>query len=71
MLIKRTDDIPASEITPESVYFDRRRFLEVAAAGAGAFLASSTIPGLLNAGGGALARKEKVTAETTSSHLTS
>ncbi len=51
MLIKRTDDISASEITPESVYFDRRRFLEVAAAGAGAFLASSTFPGLLNAGG--------------------
>lgn len=51
MLIKRTDDISASEITPESVYFDRRRFLEVAAAGAGVFLAGSTFPGLLNAGG--------------------
>ena len=69
MLIKRTDDISASEITPESVYFDRRRFLEVAAAGAGAFLAGSTFPGLLN-GGGALAREEKVTPETTSSRLT-
>lgn len=50
MLVKRTDDISASEITPESVYFDRRRFLEVAAAGTGAFLASSTFPVLLNAG---------------------
>ena len=33
------DDIPASEITPESLYLDRRRFLRLGAAGAlGAFL---------------------------------
>ncbi|MCU0635430.1 MAG: protein-methionine-sulfoxide reductase catalytic subunit MsrP [Gemmatimonadaceae bacterium] len=39
MLIRRPDDIPASEITPESVYLDRRAFL--AAAGAGALLAAA------------------------------
>jgi len=27
MLIRRPPDIPSSEITPESVYLDRRRFL--------------------------------------------
>jgi methionine sulfoxide reductase catalytic subunit len=28
MLIRRPDDIPSSEITPEGVYFDRRRFMK-------------------------------------------
>ena len=31
MLIRRPDDIPSSEITPESVYLDRRRFIGAAA----------------------------------------
>ncbi len=31
MLIRRPDDIPSSEITPESVYIDRRRFMGAAA----------------------------------------
>ena len=34
MLIRKPDDIPSSEITPESVYLDRRRFLRLGAAGA-------------------------------------
>jgi methionine sulfoxide reductase catalytic subunit len=34
MLIRRPDDIPSSEITPEPVYLDRRRFLRLGAAGA-------------------------------------
>ena len=34
MLIRKPDDIPSSEITPESVYLDRRRFLQLGAAGA-------------------------------------
>jgi len=40
MLIRRPPDIPSSEITPESLYWDRRRFL---AAGAGA-LAAAALP---------------------------
>ena len=38
MLIKRPQDIRSSEITPESVYWDRRHFLGVAGAMAGAAL---------------------------------
>ena len=34
MLIRKTSDIPSSEITPESLYLDRRRFLRLGAAGA-------------------------------------
>jgi methionine sulfoxide reductase catalytic subunit len=34
MIIRKPTDIPSSEITPESVYLDRRRFLRVGAAGA-------------------------------------
>ena len=45
MLIRRPDDIPSSEITPESVYYDRRRFI----AQAGKALAT------VAAGGAALA----------------
>jgi sulfoxide reductase catalytic subunit YedY len=32
MIIRRPPDIPSSEITPESVYFNRRRFIKAAAA---------------------------------------
>jgi sulfoxide reductase catalytic subunit YedY len=47
MLIRRPDDIPASEITPEGVYRDRRRFLG-AAGTLGLGLASGLVmPGLL------------------------
>jgi methionine sulfoxide reductase catalytic subunit len=34
MLIRKADDVRSSEITPESLYLDRRRFLKTAAAGA-------------------------------------
>jgi sulfoxide reductase catalytic subunit YedY len=34
MLIRRPDDVPSSEITPESVYLNRRKFIGMAAAGA-------------------------------------
>src|ERR1041385_7122350 len=30
MLIKKTPDIPSSEITPESVYMNRRTFIDLA-----------------------------------------
>jgi sulfoxide reductase catalytic subunit YedY len=46
MLIKRPDDIPSSEITPESMYLNRRTF--VGAAGALA-LGSVLAPNLLSA----------------------
>jgi methionine sulfoxide reductase catalytic subunit len=36
MLIRKPSDIPSSEITPERLYVDRRRFLSAAAASAGA-----------------------------------
>jgi sulfoxide reductase catalytic subunit YedY len=35
MIIRRPPDIPSSEITPESVYVDRRRFIRAAALAAG------------------------------------
>ncbi|HEX6132813.1 MAG TPA: protein-methionine-sulfoxide reductase catalytic subunit MsrP [Longimicrobiales bacterium] len=44
MYIRKPSDIPSSEITPESVYLDRRRFLRLGAAGAvGAALAPGTL----------------------------
>jgi methionine sulfoxide reductase catalytic subunit len=48
MLIGRTSDIPSSEITPEAVYLDRRRFLRLGAAGA---LGAAVAPGSLIACG--------------------
>jgi methionine sulfoxide reductase catalytic subunit len=44
MLIGRKDDIPSSEITPEPVYLDRRRFLRLGAAGA---VGAAVAPGSL------------------------
>ena len=48
MLIKKSSDIPYSEVTPRSVYLNRRRFLTTtAAAGAAAhvlFSTNSTVP---------------------------
>jgi methionine sulfoxide reductase catalytic subunit len=44
MLIAKPDDTPSSEITPESVYLDRRRFLRLGAAGAlGAVVAPAAL----------------------------
>ena len=34
MIIRRPSDIPSSEITPESIYVNRRKFMKAAAAGA-------------------------------------
>jgi methionine sulfoxide reductase catalytic subunit len=46
MHIRKPADIPSSEITPESVYLDRRRFLRLGATGA---VAASLTPGGLAA----------------------
>jgi sulfoxide reductase catalytic subunit YedY len=54
MLIRRPADIASSEITPESVYLDRRRFMGSLAAGAAAAL----VPGSLAA---AQASQEELT----------
>jgi sulfoxide reductase catalytic subunit YedY len=43
MLIRRPSDIPSSDITPESVYLDRRRFMGSVAAGAAAALVPGSI----------------------------
>ena len=44
MIIRKSDDIASSEITPESVYVDRRRFLRVGAMGAvGAIMAPAAL----------------------------
>lgn len=46
MIIRRPSDIPSSEITPESVYVDRRKFIKAAAAGAAGFaMAPSALAG--------------------------
>ena len=46
MRIRRPDDIPASEITPEAVYHDRRRFMAAAGAIGAAALAGGLAPAL-------------------------
>jgi sulfoxide reductase catalytic subunit YedY len=43
MLIRKPDDIPSSEITPESVYLNRRKFLGAASAAALTVAASPTL----------------------------
>jgi len=50
MLIKTTSDIPSSEITPEHIYQDRRRFMQASAAGLLAYSASSVADSKLPAG---------------------
>jgi methionine sulfoxide reductase catalytic subunit len=45
MLIKRASDIKSSEITAKTLYLDRRRFLQTAAAGALTVVAASLVPG--------------------------
>src|SRR5687767_8069156 len=47
MLLKRPQQIPSSEITPEHVYVNRRQFLAVAALAAG----NSVVPGSAYAAG--------------------
>jgi sulfoxide reductase catalytic subunit YedY len=47
MLIKRPDDIKPSEITPESIYQDRRRFLKGSSQAALGLAAGAAFPGLL------------------------
>jgi len=42
MLIRKPDDIPSSEITPESMYVNRRNFISTVAAGAAAALVPGT-----------------------------
>jgi len=48
MLIRRSDDVPSSEITPESTYRNRRQFLATAASAAAGFAALS-LTGVLDA----------------------
>ena len=46
MLIKKTSDIPSSEITSKSAYMDRRKFI-AGAATTGAALASAKLSGIV------------------------
>lgn len=46
MIIRPKPDIPSSEITPESVYFNRRKFIAAAAVGAAG---AALVPGALGA----------------------
>jgi methionine sulfoxide reductase catalytic subunit len=50
MLIKRASDIKSSEITAKTLYLDRRRFLQTAAAGGLTIAAASLAPGLSRPG---------------------
>ncbi len=50
MLVKRADDIPSSEITPESLYHNRRKFMRTATAAALGIAAEAVLPGNLRAG---------------------
>ena len=47
MLIKRPDDIKPSEITPETVYLERRRFIRNALYAGAAGTLAATVPGLV------------------------
>lgn len=63
MLIRRPDDLKSSEITPESIYLDRRQFVGTAGALAlGSVLAPSALQALSRAGGFAV-QGEKLTSE--------
>jgi len=63
MLIRRPDDLKSSEITPESIYLDRRQFVGTAGALAlGSVLAPSALQALSRTGGFA-AQGEKLTSE--------
>ena len=43
MLIKRPEDIPSSEITPENLYRNRREFLRIASTALGVAAAGSML----------------------------
>jgi sulfoxide reductase catalytic subunit YedY len=58
MLIKRASDVKSSEITPQALYLDRRRFLHTAAAGVLTLAAASFGPG--SAGPGFAQGREKL-----------
>ena len=60
MLIRRPDDIPSSEITPESLYVDRRKFIGTAGALA---LGALATPGLLSASPLISLQDDKLTSE--------
>lgn len=62
MLIKRPDDIKASEITEERDYWDRRRFIGATAA-AGVALAAAAVPSVLVACNRAASGSERRTSE--------
>jgi sulfoxide reductase catalytic subunit YedY len=49
MLIKRSADIPYSEVTPENLYHDRREFMKAASAALGVAAAGTILPGCVNA----------------------
>jgi len=51
--IKKPSDVPSSEITPERVYLDRRRFIKTAAAGAAAGLVPSSLAACTDEAGAA------------------
>lgn len=75
MLIKRPDDIPSSEITPEQVYLNRRRFMRaLGIAGAAGAAAAALKPALLGgesgAGGVAAAASLSEEALTAYEHVT-
>jgi sulfoxide reductase catalytic subunit YedY len=57
MIIRRPPDIPSSEITPESVYFDRRKFIRAASVGAAGL---AVAPFALSATGGDDAAEQEV-----------
>ncbi len=64
MLIRRPNDIPSSEITPESVYLNRRTFMGSVAAGAAAALIPGSLAGCESAEGRAIeggAEQDKLT----------
>jgi sulfoxide reductase catalytic subunit YedY len=50
MLIRKSADIPASEITPKEIYLQRRRFLREAAAVAAAGASAALLPSVTQAG---------------------
>ena len=53
MLFKRPPDFRSSEITPEALYLDRRKFIGIAAGVGAAATAAVLAPALLGRGGGA------------------
>jgi sulfoxide reductase catalytic subunit YedY len=50
MIIRRPNDIPSSEITPEDVYVNRRKFIKAAAAGAAGLAVAPSALGALGVG---------------------